>query len=825
MYNKKTWIDKEPITKNALNNMEEGIAYLDEKLSKITRSDVYFIHLEDWGIHNGFLDKREYIQNEDGSYKPKYTDEEYTIAHNNLIGLNAALKYAADNGFASATLPNQSEIFIAWEEDNKSVHAYWAYNLDHIIIPSHLDFNMNNSTIKVIFDSKNRNPYDLSIHDYENPIYRVQGCAVTFKGCQNSSIRNGTLIGTAPERAFIPDLDNESGKEQNHDMGTGIIIKDSSTFIKIENMKIKGFMADGISSSSSHDPSLGGSVWDPEFNNVCYIDTATGELKDSDGTSFCSDLLSIENWKCKEGIMRVNIGYTRVPKIYQETFELFWYDAEKKYLFNTRSRYLQSFIVPEQAKFLRVLIKREQLQDPGFKKTFQLTPNISEFTHINFCEICENRRGGISNVPNNTLIENNKIFNNGLGKYEGQPQFGDSTRYGINCEDCLPLNVTIRNNYFNDHFHAILFRGGLVTCQNNIFNEISGSSLQIYGCETAFFLNNVMYNSGQVGFTESNDYNKTFIMRDNIWIGKSLCRIPKVPKMVQNVSGVTINGYGEFSNTADKIIRDVDYNFDRPDNYSYIGGVCNASNCENVMCNINGRCVSTAKVILTSNKNTKNFIVRNVSATEECCAQFKDEICNTEMYDLGPVFVNHVSITEDNDIIRNVSNLKIENTYMRNVLMSNNFYNKQRPYKAEYVFKNNVIDFDDNHEGINNLSTFRDFIFPYQYAACEYESVIDIVFEDCIFNFDQVRAKNIFASHPNMYITGLIVFKNCHFNNNSGANIRLIDLNNMSREGAHIDLIIENCTFNGKVESTNPDYPFKGAIIKDGIELQPNDLL
>ena len=77
MYNKKEWQSNELITKEALNNIENGIASLDRR-----KSNAYFIDLEEWGIHNGFLDEREYVLGDDGNYLPKYTDEEYEIAHN-----------------------------------------------------------------------------------------------------------------------------------------------------------------------------------------------------------------------------------------------------------------------------------------------------------------------------------------------------------------------------------------------------------------------------------------------------------------------------------------------------------------------------------------------------------------------------------------------------------------------------------------------------------------------------------------------------------------------------------------------------------------------
>jgi hypothetical protein len=460
---------------------------------------------------------------------------------------------------------------------------------------------------------------------------------------------------------------------------------------------------------------MGTAIYDPSFNNEKNIDTATGKLIDSDGTNFCTDLLSVEDWKCKEGTIVTNIGYTRVPQVYKQIFYLYWYDSNEKYLFSTRSRHLQNFLVPEQAKYVRVLIKKEPNKEPGFKKTFQLVPKTGEFCLIRLCNICENRRGGISNMLNNTIIEYNKIYNNGLGKYEGQPQFGDSTRYGINCEDCLPLNLIVKNNYFYDMFHAILFAGGNLTCRDNMFNEIQYCTLNLYNCETAYFINNKMTNAGFVGSTEASKYERALIMKDNVWIGTTKCQIQKANNMKQNISGIIMDGCCHFENASGRLVRDVEVHHARYDNTTYSGGVCKANDCENIVLTIDGKCVSTAKVIISSNKNTKNFVVRNISETEECCTQFDKSICNTEIYDVGNVLIAHGGVTQDNGIVKNTSTLTIENTYMRNVTMlRNNFYNSEKkPFGLEYEIKNSVIEFDNSHTGTNNLNlnTFKNFIF------------------------------------------------------------------------------------------------------------------
>ena len=815
MYNKKIWQSNEVITKEALNKMEQGI-YDNSKQA------IYFIDFEKWGIHNGFIEDRGYVLGEDGKYIPKYTDEEYEIAHNNKEGLNAALQYAVDNGYNTAVLPNGSEIFICWENPSTTTNAYYGYNKIHIVMPSNLVFDMNGSTIKVIFDSKNLNPYDKSQHSYNNPIYKMNGHCITMKACYNSTIKNGTLLGTLYDRAFIIDSANESSSEKNFDFGVGINIEKGSSFIKIENMKIKGFMADGIASMTDHDPAMGNTIYNPPFNNANRIDTATGNLVDGGGTVFCTDLLDMTQWKCKEGIMRTNIGYTRVPNIHKEEYYLFWYDIDKNYLFHSRSRYLQNFIKPEKAKYCRIMINRAVGHTAGFTKDFQITPKSGEFCTISYCEITENHRGGIANMVNNTIIEKNKIYNNGMGSYEGVPVFGDSTRYCINCEDCLPLNIIVRDNYFYESFHGILFAGGTVTCENNIFNNVTGASLNIYNCETAFFNNNTMINSGGVGSTGSSTYDRTLVMRDNIYIGRCSIGIGNTNNLVQQISGITMNGCCSFNNYSTGIpVRDIIMTYSRADDVTYIGGSCNASNCENVYLNIDGKCVSTATIDIISDENTKNFVVKNTSTTEDCSTSISNKLCNVKLYDLGKCMVRSAGTDCEDGIRRIVGTIHGENVYMRNTMMDMNAYSNDYGFLADFKFKNSTFELDD----ISHPYTSRDkLISPYQYGWKDAFNTYDIEFENCNFNFNHSTKETciVTGSGAHLKANGQIIFRNCHFKNTSTFKATLYNL--VLAEGSDVTIIIDNCTFEGIIYASNSNE-YYGKIIKDGIEIQPGDVL
>ena len=255
-----------------------------------TVKNIYTIDLKKWNITNGFLEKREYTidPNGDGTtYLPKYTDEEYLIAHNNKVGLQNALNYAAENGYNYAVLPKNTEIFVCWEEPREST-AYYGYSKTQIIIPEHLMFDMNNSTIKIIFDSFNKNPYDNSVHSDTNPIFYLHGNLFTFRSVDNSGIVNGKIMGCRYERAFI------NTNERKIDFGNGIFITEGGSRAIIDNMDISGFMADGISGMTSHDNSDGKSILNPVFSFAGRIDN-TGVLIDCAG-AFTTDYLDISEW-------------------------------------------------------------------------------------------------------------------------------------------------------------------------------------------------------------------------------------------------------------------------------------------------------------------------------------------------------------------------------------------------------------------------------------------------------------------------------------------------------------------------------------------------
>ena len=106
------------------------------------------IDLDKYGIVEGDL-----------SHKAPYSDEEYEIAYNNMEGFKTALNDLSSQGYSKIYLPRGTYIMCYRNPTGTNV---WSYNRGwEITIPSHTDFDLNGSTIRVIYDSNNKKPYHI----------------------------------------------------------------------------------------------------------------------------------------------------------------------------------------------------------------------------------------------------------------------------------------------------------------------------------------------------------------------------------------------------------------------------------------------------------------------------------------------------------------------------------------------------------------------------------------------------------------------------------------------------------------------------------------
>lgn len=752
-----------------------------------SNKSIYYLNLADWGITDGFLPSRNYTFDANNLPIPKYTNEEWKIAYDNKYGIINALNYAKTNNYGTVVFP-KCNIFICYEEPKSTVNVYYAYGRYPITIPSGMTVDLNNSVIKVIYDSHVANPYDKSVHDSSNPVYRLPGCIFSFSKSYHSCIKNGTLIGDIYERAFddgLSGFDAEKGCE----FTTGIEINKGSSFCAINNMIIRGFMGDAIASMTDHDPDMGTGVYNPQFKTQTII--GTDGVEKAEAGSYTTDYCDITSWKCREGIMRTNIGYTRVPNFKNPNFRISYYDINKVYLGNQTERYLQNFLIPVRTKYIKISIMNEaaDLTLP-FTKDFQVTPKAGEYCIISECEITENHRGGISNMVNHSIIEKTKIYNNGNGWMENFPTFPDSTRYAINCEDCLPLNIIIRDCYIYNHFNGILLAGNAVTVDNNIFKNMS-SCLVLYNCESANFINNKIYNSGTaISNTSSSIYNRYITVANNKLfdsglIGGTTSSTP-IRYFVENNS---MRGRINFASTENMFCDKMFIDYQKVNN-DYITANVSLKNSSNIKIFMQDTFISTAKFNYYSDKYCKNIKIECDTSLTVLPPFLCSEINNTEMYDINiDTSLTTKLISNDNCI------LTINNSTIKNCAISSGNYINSNDQFLEAYYNSCTINIDSTSKSTSNM-----FITAWYYNNA-YSKTYNYVFKNCYITIDANKCAT-FLNIPSAICFGNITFENCIITNTyQGKTLELVKC--ALSTGSNLNLTLKGCILSGQIVKSN----------------------
>lgn len=398
---------------------------LEEELKDLKTKElpIYLIDLKKYNITKGFINRTD--------KNTAYTEENYQTAKNNIDGINRALLDAQSKGINTVLLP-RGEYTVAYVGDGNQLS---------ITVPSNITFDLNYSTLKVMYDSKNHSPLCTNHELLIKAPWRFGGMIIGFNNSINSKIINGTLIGDLFERVFDgQQQDGESGFDYEHGMENtyGVLCKGASHNCTIENIVAKGFMGDGISSSANH------SVLLNEFNvtKSNYVDPATGETVSKDGC-LGTDFIDIKG--LEKIVLKGGIGYTRIPKMSKFEFNYVWYTKEKTYIGTTVSTYLSPVVVPHNAKFFKAVVYGEDTSKDSINYKVQFSDIPTSFLYIKGCTCEANHRGGITGGASQAIIENCQLFNNGCGDKEGVPLFPDTTRYQFNQEDSYSEKVTIRN--------------------------------------------------------------------------------------------------------------------------------------------------------------------------------------------------------------------------------------------------------------------------------------------------------------------------------------------------------------------------------------------
>lgn len=501
------------------------------------------IDIKKYGITEGNID-----------HKAPYSTAEWEQAYNNFEGIKAALAEMAANGQTSIMLPKGTYVVCYQNPNGGEFYANYGWE---IVIPSHVTFDLNGSTIRVIFDSDNRCPYDKSTLEP----YKLNGSVFAFSQSYHSTIRNGILLGDRYERAYA--VDAEKNQEQTY----GIKFTNGSEHCAVLNMEISGFMGDAITGDGNHDPDKGGVVVSGTQTYTNLLLDASGAEKTGVADSFVSgyhDLTPITSVGGKVMTVRTNLGYVRE---YNEgnKFSVFFYDTNKTFLSTSDYEQLDNITIPANAVYCRLMTRSATAAAASAKTldvTYQITPPPAQFTTVEDCKIYNNNRGGMSNLPNDITIRKCELYENGTAGTNGWPLFGDSTRYAINCEDTVCRKISILDNYFHDGTtHCMLMSAkNCVVDGNKIQNfgiSVGGYSFVASHYQSVVFTNNMVENAatpnvdsritnvdGRHMIVANNIFrNCTLRCGDGVELGKNVLRTDRISAVNNGknaVEGVTL---------------------------------------------------------------------------------------------------------------------------------------------------------------------------------------------------------------------------------------------------------------------------------------------
>lgn len=419
---------------------------------------VYVLETDRWGIQAGIPAK-------------PYATSDYTQADANVQGFNSAIEWAADNGYSYMVVP---------------IGAYAiCYPRTIMITRSNFTVDFNGATLKVIYDSTRKSPFDPrpNATDYYNFPGRGQdGVSIKLQGATNSHVKNLVLIGCKEDRSFA------ASAEASVEWTYGIQIIRGSSYCSVRNCKVSSYMADSISMDST-------AYFDyAEFGlglTVNDVDRQTGALIAATGKTLVSQLLTLPTTDY-DSFLVAGAGFTRQTAITSKEVSVFYYDANNAYLGRYEFKKIYTPIsIPPGAKKFRLLFHNETVTTKNMQITlkFGLTPHHNL---VEYCEVYNLHRGGITLGGNYNAVQNCSLHD-GTGVLDRKPLFTDPTRYGINQEDSYGDNCIIRNNLFYNLHHGVLAGCYTIEIHNNHFYNLGGIGINLYSLHAAHVKENYLY--------------------------------------------------------------------------------------------------------------------------------------------------------------------------------------------------------------------------------------------------------------------------------------------------------------------------------------------
>lgn len=421
----------------------------------------YFLDIDRFNIKQGLPSK-------------PYTDADYALADANVQGFNLAIEWCAANGYNTLVVPP----------------GQYAVCYPRIIQIASSNFTMdfNGATLKVIYDSQRKSPFDSRANPsdpYNFPGLGSgtgDGITIRLQRVTGSCIKNLNLIGCKADRTFAQSA--ETAVEWTY----GIQLANGSSHCVISNCSISSYMGDCISIGNTSyqdyaEFSLGLAVGE--------LDRGTGAPVAATGQTLISRLLDLPVAGYSSFLV-AGAGYARLTALNVKEVDVAYYGADGAYLGRYDNKKIYAPIsIPLDARRFRFIFRNET----SISKNMQLSLKYGLTPHHNVIErneIYNIHRGGITLGGNYNTVAYN-VLRDGTGLIDRKPIFNDSTRYGINQEDSYGENCVVRGNQFYNLMHGALIGCWSVLVENNHMYNLSGIGINLYTLHVARVTGNYLY--------------------------------------------------------------------------------------------------------------------------------------------------------------------------------------------------------------------------------------------------------------------------------------------------------------------------------------------
>lgn len=451
------------------------------------RNLTYYIMPEIWGIIEGYMEK-----GEDGHY----TEEQYDIMYNNGVAFTKAIEYASNNGFNKVIFPKGKYCFTPFDSVGKyrMTYSIWVHDLYNF------DIDLNSSELYLIIDDTQKSKY--VTFDYGHT-YDIRGGLIGLTGCENVYVHNGKLIGDKFIRVYKED------RAKWAEGTTGISVIGININIKISDIDVSNFMADGISASMNNfiyvnykqdayvysTGNITRKTGSPtsDLSHIPTEGTSLSDFIDTD-TLYTEEYLKsplLKRWR-KHFRLSGSGGYTRLANCYCPRIDVLVYDGNTENSKVTRTincSFLEDFHLYKNERYIKLCFYEDfDIPDEGIQSNLIVTVKGAEGLLIENCQIRDNHRGGFSGSINNTTIRKCIFRKDYTFNTIEVPDYPDATNYFIDIEDSFCRKVTVCDCDFVGRGYSELLFG----CYDlDFFNNRCNKMPMIYNCILANIHNNI----------------------------------------------------------------------------------------------------------------------------------------------------------------------------------------------------------------------------------------------------------------------------------------------------------------------------------------------